>query len=582
MKNSKWLFFFLAFTHQSAFAQGVGYPLSNEAVYHMVDRFEILYGNPSLFYSTQKTLTRGEVTRFAQTLDTTTGIHLSNLDKKDIRYIYDDNNDWLLQSAEPTTLTGKKEPLVGALAPPQYRLNKKPLLKYFYKTPANLWEVDTKNFSLRVNPIINFNLGNDRNDAELVFKNLRGVEIRGSIDNRIYFYTNIHETQSRFPNYVTDWVEKHQAVPGAGFYKPFQGLKFNIKNGYDYLNAQGLIGMNVTQHIGIQFGHGNNFIGDGMRSLFLSDFSNNYFFLKLNTKIWKFQYQNIFAELNNPATYTNVDDLVPKKFLTMHHLSYNVTPNFNFGIFESVIASRKQQFELQYLNPIIFYRSVEHSLGSPDNVILGANFKWNIAKKCQIYGQLVLDEFYFKEIIAASEGWWANKYGGQIGIKYPNAFGIDHLDLQAEYNKIRPFTFTHGDSTNSYTHAGQPLTHPLGANFKEILLRARYQPLSKLVFDGRIMSATQGESSATRNWGENPIIPYTSRTGDYGYFTGEGVSAKILLVSLDVSYQIYHNMFLDFNVLARKKDSDDPTRSQRTLFVGGGFRMNIGQTKLLF
>ena len=86
----------------------------------------------------------------------------------------------------------------------------------------------------------------------------------------------------------------------------------------------------------------------------------------------------------------------------MHHLSYNVTPNFNFGIFESVIASRKQQFELQYLNPIIFYRSVEHSLGSPDNVILGANFKWNIAKKCQIYGQLVLDEFYFKEIGRAS------------------------------------------------------------------------------------------------------------------------------------------------------------------------------------
>ena len=160
--------------------------------------------------------------------------------------------------------------------------------------------------------------------------------------------------------------------------------------------------------------------------------------------------------------------------------------------------------------------------------------------------------------------------------------GIDHLDLQLEYNKIRPFTFTHGDSTNSFTHAGQPLAHPLGANFKEILLRARYQPLSKLVFDGRIMSATQGESSAARDWGEDPIIPYTARTGDYGYFTGEGVKAKILLISLDVSYQIYHNMFLDFNVLARKKDSDDPKRNQRTLFFGGGFRMNIGQTKLLF
>ncbi len=583
MKNSKILLFFLVFTYQLSFAQGVGYPLSNEAVYHSMNRFEILYDNPSLFYSSQKTFTRGDVTRYAQTLDTMSNIHLSDLDKKDIRYIYDDNNDWLLQSEQPTTLTGKKEPLVGTLAPPQYRLNKKPLLKYFYKTPANLWELDTKNFSLRVNPILNFNLGKDRNDDELVFKNQRGVEIRGSIDNRVHFYTNILETQSRFPDYGTDWVEKHKAVPGAGFYKSYESLVFKIKNGYDYLNAQGLISFNATPHIGIQFGHGNNFIGDGMRSVFLSDFTNNYFFLKLNTKVWKFQYQNIFAELNNIASQKTGDNLLQKKFIALHHLSYNVTPNLNFGIFESVIASRKQQFELQYLNPIIFYRSVEHSLGSPDNVNVGANFKWNIAKKCQVYGQLLLDEFYFKEIISASEGWWANKYGGQIGIKYPNALGIDHLDLQLEYNKIRPFTYTHGDSTNSYTHAGQPLAHPLGANFKEIMLRARYQPLSKLVFDARLMSATQGESSATQDWGEDPTIPYTNRgLKDYGYFTGEGVQAKILLMSLDVSYQIYHNMFLDFNVLARKKDSDDLTRNQRTLFFGGGFRMNIGQTKLMF
>ena len=86
----------------------------------------------------------------------------------------------------------------------------------------------------------------------------------------------------------------------------------------------------------------------------------------------------------------------------------------------------------------------------------------------------------------------------------------------------------------------------------------------------------------TRNWGDDPLTPYTTRKGDYGYFTGEGVQAKILLMSLDVSYQVYHNMFVDFNILARKKDSDDPTRNQRTLVFGTGFRMNIGQTKLMF
>lgn len=579
------ILFLTILTYQISYAQGVAYPLSNEAVYHATDRFEILFGNPSFFYSSQKTYTRGDVTRYAQFLDTIANVQLSELDKKDIQYIYNDNNDWLVQSESPTTLVGKNEPQIGMLAYPQYQRNRKPLLKYFYKTPANLWEFDTKNFSLRINPILNFKLGKDlrdRDDNQLIFTNQRGVEMRGSIDNRVYFYTNILETQSRFQDYGTDWIEKHKAVPGAGLFKSYQSLVFNIKNGYDYLNAQGLIGFNATPHIGVQFGHGRNFIGDGMRSLFLSDFSNNYLFLKLNTKVWKFQYQNIFAELSNPKDPNSGDILLPKKFFAAHHLSYNVTPNLNFGIFESVIASRSKQFELQYLNPIIFYRSVEHALNSPDNVSVGANAKWNIAKKVQVYGQLMLDEFLFKELFVDNQGWWANKYGVQLGIKYPNALGIDHLDLQVEYNKIRPFTYTHGDSTNSYTHAGQPLAHPLGANFKEIVFSARYQPLSKLVFDARLMSAIQGESSATRVWGEEPTTPYTARgTNDYGFFTGEGVKAKILLISLDASYQLYHNMFLDLHILARKKDSDEPSRNQRTLSFSGGFRMNIGNSRLM-
>ena len=581
MKNIKNTFFVLLLAAQYIQAQGIGYPLSNEKVYHAMDRLEILYGNPAFFYSSQKTFTRGDATRYAQYLDTTTSISLSKLDKNDIQYIFDDNNDWLVQSEVPTTLAGKKEPVVGQLQSPQYRQNTKPFLKHLYKTPANFWEFDTKNFSLRFNPILNIKAAQDKNDEELVFTNLRGIEVRGSIDDRVYFYTNILEQQVRLPNYGTDWVQKHQAVPGAGFYKPYQSLIFNIKNGYDFLNAQGLVGFNATKHIGIQFGHGNNFIGDGMRSLFLSDFSNNYFFLKLNTRVWKFQYQNIFAELA-AENHTNADNLLPKKFMAAHLLSYNITPNLNFGIFESVILSRKQQFEAQYLNPIIFYRSVEHALGSPDNVLVGTNGKWNIIKKCQIYGQVLLDEFIFKELFVNNKGSWTNKFGVQLGIKYPNAFGIDHLDLQLEYNKVRPFTYSHSDSTNNYSHAFQPLAHPLGANFKEILFHARYQPLSRFVFEGRIMSATQGESDAKNNWGDVITVPYTTRNSDYGYFTGEGIKAKILLLSFDASFQFYHNMYFDLHALARKKDSDDPKLNQRTLYFGGGLRMNIGNSPLLF
>ena len=52
-----------------------------------------------------------------------------------------------------------------------------------------------------------------------------------------------------------------------------------------------------AKYLDFQFGYDKNFIGNGYRSLFLSDFGNSYLFLKINTRIWKFNYLNLFMEL---------------------------------------------------------------------------------------------------------------------------------------------------------------------------------------------------------------------------------------------------------------------------------------------
>lgn len=557
-------------------AQSVPYPLNNDAVYHQIDRLEVLYGNDNYLQTTAKPYTRADVVRYALSLDSSKA-RMSKVDQAALQYIFDDNNELLTPSELPKTIGAKNESTPPtAYSPPQYRTNKKPIAKYFYRTPANLYETHSRFFDLKVNPIYNFKIADERDDAQPIFLNQRGIDLRGSIDNRVYFQTNIVETQARFPNYVNNRIRQDTAIPGTSLLlKAYNSILFKVDNGYDYLNAQGLVGFNITPHIGLQLGNGQHFIGDGMRSLLLSNFANNYFFMKLNTKVWKFQYQNLFAELTanngNPG-----DDLDGKKYMAMHQLSFNVNSKLNFGIFETIIMNRTGHFELQYLNPIIFYRSVEHSLGSPDNVLIGSNFKWNAAKRFSIYGQIVLDEFLFKELFVDNKGFWANKYGSQIGIKYFNMLNIDHLDVQLEYNKVRPFTYSYYDNINNYTHAYQNLAHPLGANFKEIMAKVRYQPTWKLVFDGRLMYANEGENSATVNWGNRPYVASNTRKQEFGYFVTEGVNAKILLTSLDVSYQFYHNMFADVHILARKKDSQDPTRSERTFYVGGGLRFNFG------
>ena len=106
----------------------------------------------------------------------------------------------------------------------------------------------------------------------------------------------------------------------------------------------------------------------------------------------------------------------------MNNLSINATKWLNVGVFDAVVFGRKDHFDFQYLIPVLFLRPAESDIGSKDNAVVGLNIKANIKKKVQIYSQLLFDEFKFHELVK-STGYWSNKFGYQIGLKYPDAFG---------------------------------------------------------------------------------------------------------------------------------------------------------------
>ena len=193
-------------------------------------------------------------------------------------------------------------------------VKQKGLFNVFYKTPAFLAELDTKDFYFRINPVLHFEVLSSLGKEEVYYRNLRGLELRGGLDGKLYFYTNILETQARFPGYVNDWISKFEAVPGAGFYKEHNSRIFNVGGGYDFLRASGYVGFQASKHFSLELGHASHFIGDGMRSMFLSDFAGNHFYLKFNTRVWKLHYQNLFGELSPISSRGDKGDaLLPKK-----------------------------------------------------------------------------------------------------------------------------------------------------------------------------------------------------------------------------------------------------------------------------
>ncbi len=446
--------------------------------------------------------------------------------------------------------------------------SKKPFLGVFYKTKGDFLQVNQKDFFLAVNPVIQqIQGGESGNVSQHIYLNSKGVAFRGLIAKKVGFDFYATDNQERTPYFVQQWEQKFHAVPGAGFYKPFK------TTGYDYFDARGSVYFNVTKYINIQFGYDRNFIGDGYRSLFLSDFAASNLFLKLNTRIWKINYQNLFMELSNGSSAG--DKLLPKKYASMHHLSLQATKWLNIGLFESVIFGRENHFEFSYLNPIIFLRSAEQQNGSPDNANVGFNAKANIAHTLQLYTQIMFDEFKLSEI-KAGNGWWGNKQGIQVGFKYVDAFKVKNFDLQGEINYVRPFTYSHFDSVANYSHYNQPLAHPLGANFTEAIGIIRYQPAPKWNIQAKLIVWKQGLDTASSNYGSNIFLLNGTRASDYGYKTGDGVKSTGANASLWIGYEVLQNLFIDASLTYRKLSVPAAAQlAQKATLFSIGLRLNV-------
>lgn len=527
---------------------------------HFLDRMEILLQtDPDLNISTAKPISRRLAVRVAEMADSLHKFypydpfyHLSSVDRANLHSLLMNNIEWVTKSKDTF-------------------MSKRPWFQTFYKNKANFYEVEDKDFFLAVDPVIQQTQSYEPGNKSRVFLNSKGVTLRGIIAGKLGFSAYLTDNQERGPAYFQQRAAQYDAVPGAGYFKYFS------KTAFDYFDNRASIYFNTWKYFDWQFGYDKNFIGNGYRSLFLSDYAAPYLFLKFNMRIWRMNYQTIYMELISQHK-TNMDYQYPKKYAVIHHLNFNATPWLNLGLYENVVFSRADHYDFSYLNPVIFLVSAQQQNGSPDKTTVGLDWKANIGHATQFYGQLLINEFILHEIVHYGRGNWANKQGLQLGFKYVNAFDVKNLDLQLEANAVRPFTYQHNDTVTSYSHYNQPLAHPLGANFYELIAIAHYQPAYRWNLEGKIIYYKQGLDSAGVNFGSNIFEDYTTRPRDYGFQIGSGVPANCILVSGLVSWQWKENLFLEASAQLRNYSVHDPSNiyhsANSTLFTMG-VRMNV-------
>lgn len=377
--------------------------------------------------------------------------------------------------------------------------------------------------------------------------------------------------KATYTSYVDSTINESKVIPGIGF--AYKTNSDSLSPQYAYQYFSGYLSYSPNKVFNIQLGQDKHFWGDGYRSLFLSDASAPYPYLKITTSIWKITYINLYTIMKDATNPSGYKKDWKNKYATLHYLGWNATKRINIGLFESVVwqgsdSTRYRGYDINYLNPVLFFRPTEYSLGSSDNAFIGFNFKIKLFKKQQLYGQLLLDEFYLKEIVKQS-GWWANKQAFQVGFKSFDLFKVRHFNFQTEFNYVRPYTYAHGSVQQNYSHMNQPLAHPLGANFWESVSFINYR-YKRLFIEGKFQYALYGGDSAGTDYGKNIFISYKNRPKEYGNFTGQGFQTYLTTASLRFAYMLDTRMSLKINLGAvyRIQKTEQTNLQTPYFFVG--------------
>jgi len=423
-----------------------------------------------------------------------------------------------------------------------------------------------------VNFLMNFDWGYETNENKSRYINTRGFEAKGEIGKHFAFYTSFYENQGSFVNYLDSTIRITRVVPGQGMVRGFKN------DAFDYAYSTGYIAVNAGKYFDFQLGYDNNFIGDGYRSMLLSDNAFNYPFLKITAKFWHINYMVLYSQMMDINQSWSKDLGYAKKWTTTHYLSWVASKRFSIGIFESIVWQTQDStgyrgFDVNYLNPIIFMRPVEFSQGSPDNAMLGLNLSFIVGKHSTFYGQWLFDEFKLSEM-TSGDGWWGNKFSWQLGFKTYDAFRIKNLYLQTEVNWARPYTYAHNRALTNYGHYNAPVAHPMGGNFWESVSFIKYN-WRRFYFKYEFQYAQYGVDYDDQNFGKDIYKSYNTRVSDYDVYVLQGLKTTVIYNDLTLSWLINPAYNLNFAVGYTYRSSINENETMKTSFFHFGLRTSL-------
>lgn len=368
----------------------------------------------------------------------------------------------------------------------------------------HLFDVKKEDFTFFADFIPDFQIGRDfAGSGKTLWLNTRGFQAGGTVGDKFYFYTSGYENQGVFPEYIDNYINEHRVVPGQMYGKIGKKVQ-------DWAYVSAIVSYAASKKFNVTLAYDKTHIGDGYRSMLLSDQSSNYTSLKFSGELGDVAYLSQWSYMLDPLK--GVPDSLgnpplgspsKNKWGAFQYVDWNVDSRFSIGFFNAVLWGASSD---------TLSSDVEVSAG------FGLNARYKVLDNMALYGQA---SYY-------------NKMGAQLGLRGYDLFGLKDLNYLAEYNMAVPYAYGSEDVITGYTNYSEPLAHPLGGNFNEIVGKLNYSyKRFDFALQGNYASHGLDPKMSTENYGGNPLRPIEDEMGSE---IGQGVSTDLLYGSGTIAY----------------------------------------------
>lgn len=350
-------------------------------------------------------------------------------------------------------------------------------------------------FTFSVNAILGVEYS--MNDSANFHHRWNGAEAFAYVGNNWGFYASLrdnHESEIlTHEDYLTQRIgANYKNNDGGGDYSEMRG-------GITYSWKWGSFGA-IKDH----FEWGNNYNGANIFSGRTPSFAHIRLTVK-PVKWFEFNWVHgwLVSEVIDSAstmTFTNAYGTDQReemfgKYLAANLFTFKPFKNFYLSAGNSIIYSADGP-QLQYLIPVMFYKSVDHTYNATDksgrNVGQNSQMFFDVSsrniKKVHLSATLFIDELSTSRIFNDTVwNFWSIKTSLRISDVIPNTF------ITAEYTKTMPLTYKHNIPTTTFESNGYNLGHYLMDNSQEIYVAIQFKPIKTLSLKLSYVYAQKGK-----------------------------------------------------------------------------------------